>query len=416
MTIKSRSGRPISLVRTLVILALLIAINVASATSTLKGVNPQSRVLKLESNDVSSQRFLRAATAQERKLGISLSGLEQAASSTKTWAAKLIQKLQLKWWQLRKKSPNDVFTKLKLQQAGTNLFESPGFSKWVTYVTKNSNEAPEMAIFSTLAFHYSDDALARILLTAKETDSTKDLATKLEGLQLKSWADAGKTPDNVFKFLSLEKAGTKAFANPQFARWTDFISQSKTQNADMAMYITLGTHYSDEALAKMFAAAKEVESTKTLATRMEGIQLTNWVHAEKSPDYVFKTLALDKMGAKGFENPQFARWTEFITKANTKDPEAAVYATLGAHYSDEALAKMLAAGIKVESTENLAANLRILQFKEWVSQGKTPESVNAMLGLATNTDDLTKKVSRDFEVFYGKIPAIDRAGPSSPTV
>ncbi|ETO66906.1 hypothetical protein F444_16040 [Phytophthora nicotianae P1976] len=396
MTIKSRSGRPISLVRTLVILALLIAINVASATSTLKGVNPQSRVLKLESNDVSSQRFLRAATAQERKLGISLSGLEQAASSTKTWAAKLIQKLQLKWWQLRKKSPNDVFTKLKLQQAGTNLFESPGFSKWVTYVTKNSNEAPEMAIFSTLAFHYSDDALARILLTAKETDSTKDLATKLEGLQLKS--------------------GNKAFANPQFARWTDFISQSKTQNADMAMYITLRTHYSDEALAKMFAAAKEVESTKTLATRMEGIQLTNWVHAEKSPDYVFKTLALDKMGAKGFENPQFARWTEFITKANTKDPEAAVYATLGAHYSDEALAKMLAAGIKVESTENLAANLRILQFKEWVSQGKTPESVNAMLGLATNTDDLTKKVSRDFEVFYGKIPAIDRAGPSSPTV
>ncbi|KAG3106958.1 hypothetical protein PI124_g10666 [Phytophthora idaei] len=323
MTTKSSSGTPFSIVRVLAILAFLACINAASAATTSKGVNAQPRVLNFEQNDVSSQRFLRT---EERKLGISLSGLEQAASGTKSWAAKLIQKFQLKWWQLRKKSPNDVFTKLKLKQTGPNLFESPGFSKWVAYVTKNSKESPDMTIFSTLAYHYSDDALV-----------------------------------------------------------------------------------------KMFAAAKEVDGTKALATKLEGMQLTNWVHAEKSPDYVFKTLALDKMGAKGFENPLFARWTEFITKANTKDPDVAVYTTLRAHYSDEALAKMIAAATKVESTENLAANLRSLQFEKWVSQNKTPESVNAMLGVATNTDDLTKKVSRDYEKYYGKKPAIDRdaAGPST---
>ncbi|KAG2972636.1 hypothetical protein JG687_00014354 [Phytophthora cactorum] len=404
MTTKSSSGTPFSIVRVSAILAFLACINAASAATTSKGVNVQPRVINFEQNDVSSQRFLRT---EERKLGISLSGLEQAASGTKSWAAKLIQKLQLKWWQLRKKTPNDVFTKLKLQQTGPNLFESPGFSKWVAYVTKNSKEPPDMTIFSTLAYHYSDDALAKMLLTAKQGESTNTLATKLEGMQLTNWIHSGKSQDYVFKTLALDQAGTKAFANPQFARWTDFIAQTNTKNPEMAIFSTLGIHYSDDALVKMFAAAKEVDGTKALATKLEGMQLTNWVHAEKSPDYVFKTLALDKMGAKGFENPLFARWTEFITKANTKDPDVAIYTTLGAHYSDEALATMIATATKVESTENLAANLRSLQFEKWVSQGKTPESVNTMLGVATNTDDLTKKVSRDYEKFYGKKPAID---------
>ncbi|KAI9982360.1 hypothetical protein PInf_008292 [Phytophthora infestans] len=496
MTTKS-SSRALSILKVLAIVTLLTTLNAVSASTSTK-VNTQLHALHFDRNDVSSHRFLRAATVQEeRKLGVSLPGLGQAASSTKAWAANLIQKLQLKWWQLRKKSPNDVFVKLKLQQAESNLFESPTFAKWVTYVTKNSKDTPETEIFLTLAFHYrdaplakisrqheralatklegiqssrwieagkspadvftllalekagvhvfsnpqfarwtnyiaqaktadadafiyrtlktynSDDALVKMFAEAKKVDSTKVLATKMEGLQLSSWVNGKKSPDDLFKSLALDKAGTKAFEAPQFARWTDFIAQTNTKNPDMAIYITLGTHYSDEALAKMFAAAKEADAAKARATRMEGIQLTNWVNGEKSPDQVFKILGLNKMGAEGFANPQFARWTEFIATASTKDPNVAMLTTLAAHYSDDALARMLMVAGKVESTENPAANLRLLQFEKWFSQGKTPASVNTILGVTNNSDDLTKKISRDFEKFYGKREE-PPAGPSSP--
>ncbi|KAF4027564.1 hypothetical protein GN244_ATG20823 [Phytophthora infestans] len=483
MTTKS-SSRALSILKVLAVVTLLTTLNAVSASTSTK-VNTQLHALHFDRNDVSSHRFLRAATVQEeRKLGVSLPGLGQAASSTKAWAANLIQKLQLKWWQLRKKSPND---KLKLQQAESNLFESPTFTKWVTYVTKNSKDTPETEIFLTLAFHYRDAPLAKMLAAAKEVDSTralasklegiqssrwieaagvhvfsnpqfarwtnyiaqaktadadafiyrtlktynsddalvkmfaeakkvditKVLATKMEGLQLSSWVNGKKSPDDLFKSLALDKTGTKAFEAPQFARWTDFIAQKNTKNPDMAIYITLGTHYSDEALAKMFAAAKVADAAKALATRMEGIQLTNWVNGEKSPDQVFKILGLNKMGAEGFANPQFARWTEFIATASTKDPNVAMFTTLAAHYSDDALARMLMAAGMVESTENPAANLCLLQFEKWFSQGKTPASVNTILGVTNNSDDLTKKISRDFEKFYGKREE-PPAGPSSP--
>ncbi|EEY69683.1 secreted RxLR effector peptide protein, putative [Phytophthora infestans T30-4] len=501
MTTKS-SSRALSILKVLAVVTLLTTLNAVSASTSTK-VNTQLHALHFDRNDVSSHRFLRAATVQEeRKLGVSLPGLGQAASSTKAWAANLIQKLQLKWWQLRKKSPNDVFVKLKLQQAESNLFESPTFAKWVTYVTKNSKDTPETEIFLTLAFHYrdaplakmlaaakevdstrelwplnwkdqssrwieagkspadvftllalekagvhvfsnpqfarwtnyiaqaktadadafiyralktynSDDALVKMFAEAKKVDSTKVLATKMEGLQLSSWVNGKKSPDDLFKSLALDKAGTKAFEAPQFAGWTDFIAQTNTKNPDMAIYITLGTHYSDEALAKMFAAAKEADAAKALATRMEGIQLTNWVNGEKSPDQVFKILGLNKMGAEGFANPQFARWTELIATASTKDPNVAMFTTLAAHYSDDALARMLMAAGMVESTENPAANLCLLQFEKWFSQGKTPASVNTILGVTNNSDDLTKKISRDFEKFYGKREE-PPAGPSSP--
>ncbi|KAG7385021.1 hypothetical protein PHYPSEUDO_002033 [Phytophthora pseudosyringae] len=388
----------------LVVVTLLACINVASAAS----VDVRPLALNAERTDASSPRFLRANVVEERKLAVSLPGLEQAASGTKSWAAKIVQKLQLKWWQLRKKSPNDVFTKLKLDKTGGNLFENAGFSKWAAYVTKNSKEAPEMAIFSTLALHYTDDALAKMLLAAKDVEGTKALATKLEGLQLTNWVQAGKSPDDVFKILMLDQAGAKVFDNPQFVRWTDFVAKANTKNSDVAMYVTLGTHYSDDALAAMFAAAKDVGSTKALATKLEGIQLTNWANAEKSTDNVFNALKLDKTGEKLFESPALSTWTSYVAKTQ-KDPDAIMVALLKESYGDVALSKMIASATKAASTEKLATDLRSVQFKNWAAQGRTPEHVNTMLKVATNSDDLTKKVSRDYEKFYGKLKVTDTA-------
>ncbi|KAI9991590.1 hypothetical protein PInf_016880 [Phytophthora infestans] len=144
------------------------------------------------------------------------------------------------------------------------------------------------------------------------------------------------------------------------------------------MYTTLGTFYSDDILAKMFAAGKQVDSTKGLATRLEGIQLANWENAGKSAESAFKTLKLDTLpGSQLFESQFINTWASFVTRTH-KDPDAIMVALLKDRYGDETLAKMIAAATKTERTEKLAVDLRSAQFKTWFSQGKTPENVNTL--------------------------------------
>ncbi|KAE8996539.1 hypothetical protein PR003_g19810 [Phytophthora rubi] len=104
---------------------------------------------------------------------------------------------------MRKKSPDYVFTSLKLDQTGGRLFESPVFSKWVAFVTAHNAKTPEEAVFATLKNHYSDDALATLLVAAKEVDGTKDFAAKLQEIQLSTWLMNTQTVDDVYKLFSL---------------------------------------------------------------------------------------------------------------------------------------------------------------------------------------------------------------------
>ncbi|KAF4127542.1 hypothetical protein GN958_ATG23271 [Phytophthora infestans] len=480
-----------SVTKILATVIILACINVVSTASTSKLVRIGSFAANSDLNEVSHRRFLRTSVAEERKLALSFPWLGQAVSGTQSWAATLLQTLQQKWSQMRMKSPNDMFKKLKLDNTGDQLFSSPSFSKWLSYVRTNSKTNPDMAIFSTLAYHYSDEALVKLLDAAKKVDSTKVLATKLEGLQFTNWVHARESPEYVFKVLALDRMGSNTFTSPQFSKWLSYMNKAETSDPEMAIYRVLGTYHSDDVLVKMFAAAKQAESTRALASSLEKIQFENWARGGESPSHVFKALALDQMDTQIFASPQFSKWTSFVSKANTKNPDVAMYTTLGTFYSDDILAKMFAAGKQVDSTkglatrlegiqlanwenagksaesafktlkldtlpgsqlfesqfintwasfvtrthkdpdaimvallkdrygdetlakmiaaatktertEKLAVDLRSAQFKTWFSQGKTPENVNTLFKVAANSDDLTKKISREYDIFFGK--------------
>ncbi|OWZ04534.1 RxLR effector protein [Phytophthora megakarya] len=440
----------------------------------------------------------RPNTFQERALAVTIPGLGNVASSIKSGLSKLIQKLKLQWWQLRQKSPDDVFIHLKLDQTGNKLFESPAFFQWVAFVTVRDKSGPDMAMFNTLTKHYNDDALAKMLVAAKEVDNTRAIATTMEGLQLSKWISAGNSADEVFKSLQLHRAGDKLFESAVFPNWISFLTKRNSRDPDLEMFSTFVKHYSDDALAHAVIAAKKVSTTKDIATKVEGFQIANW--AGSSADDVFTALKLNQAGDKLFESPLFAYWASFVAKQNNKDPGVEMFTTFTKHYSDDALAKimpahilaraktigstkamatkleglqqipswisaeksaddvfkllkldqtgdklfespllsvwttfvakinrenpdevvikqlantfddvplarMISAATKVDNTQDLAGQLRTAQFNQWWSQRKTPQEVDTMLSVATNTDDVTKKISRDYEKFYGKIEA-----------
>ncbi|OWZ14852.1 RxLR effector protein [Phytophthora megakarya] len=260
-----------------------------------------------------------------------------------------------------------------------------------------------MAMFATLAKYYSDDALAKMLTTAKETESTKAIATKMEGLQITNWLNAGDSADDVFKTLKLEQTGGKLFENAVFPNWVAFVAKRNTQDPELAMFSTFARHYSDDALAKMLVAAKEVDSTRSIATKMENLQITNWINADKSSNEVFAILKLDQAGDKLFDSPVLSTWTSFVTKVNKNNPDDVMVTQLAEKFDDVSLAKMILAAAKVERTQSLAADLRSAQFKTWFTAGRTPKYVDTMLKVGANSDDVTKKISRDYEKFYGKV-------------
>ncbi|POM66840.1 Secreted RxLR effector peptide protein [Phytophthora palmivora] len=221
--------------KVLVVVVLLACINVVSSSLVSKRAARNSQTLETLSVDFPdiTKRFLRSDTStttggptnviQERALAFSLPGLEQATTSIKSGLSKLIQKLKLQWWRLRQKSSNDVFTLLKLDKTGDKLFESPAFSQWMAFVTVRNKNNPDLAMFSTLASHYTDDALAKMFVTAKQGGSTREVATRMETLQIENWITAGKSADGVFTALRLDQTGDKLFESPIFSNWVAFV-------------------------------------------------------------------------------------------------------------------------------------------------------------------------------------------------
>ncbi|EGZ09260.1 hypothetical protein PHYSODRAFT_288731 [Phytophthora sojae] len=175
MSVKLRLRQVVRSARLFFVLALAACIGGSLATTDSNAIiektSTQHRVHQLGTQ---THRYLRAPVqltlgdSEERGLdGIS----------------KIIQKLTPD----KQKAADKLFTRLKLDTATSNAFKSPKFEKWVASVTssyKKTPEAADAAIFSRLSTKVGDEALAGMLLAAKEESGTKALASRLETLQL----------------------------------------------------------------------------------------------------------------------------------------------------------------------------------------------------------------------------------------
>ncbi|ETK79578.1 hypothetical protein L915_14575, partial [Phytophthora nicotianae] len=108
-----------------------------------------------------------------------------------------------------------------------------------------------------------------ILLKAKEFDRMSDLAKTLELGQTKQFHIDGKSSDDVFKILELNKAGDQLFTNQQLPRLLDYVSTAKKKNSNLDEIATLRSFYKDKTLAKMISAAGEGDTKSALVTKVE---------------------------------------------------------------------------------------------------------------------------------------------------
>ncbi|EGZ15159.1 hypothetical protein PHYSODRAFT_249125 [Phytophthora sojae] len=107
-------------------------------------------------------------------------------------------------WRLDRKSSGDILMLLKLNKAGDDIIGRPEFNTWALYTSFISEKVPERAMISTLTASYGDEALSKMLETAKHVRETKVMATNLQNAQFKNWLDQDFTPQKVLELLGMK--------------------------------------------------------------------------------------------------------------------------------------------------------------------------------------------------------------------
>ncbi|KAE9072080.1 hypothetical protein PF010_g25629 [Phytophthora fragariae] len=270
-------------------------------------------------------------------------------------------------------------------------------------------EATDLAMVKPSANHHEVTLPTKRLLRTQETgddeyeeraggipvsavEKAKAIITPAASTEkLKTWLNSGKSLDDVFVRLKLDKAKDQILSSPQFTNWLNYADDLTSKAGKEASAIaTLTTQYGDEALAKIIIAAKKIEGTKAVATRLEAEQMQSWLAAGSTADDVFKLLKLDKAGDDVLTSPLFNTWSMYMQIFNKENPakKTTLYATLATHYSDDVLARMVESAKKVKTTAGTAKRVEATQIQSWLGRKQTPDNVFKLLKLDSAGDDV----------------------------
>ncbi|KAL4166518.1 hypothetical protein KRP22_013776 [Phytophthora ramorum] len=308
------------------------------------------------------------------------------------FAKKMAQAAKNKLTSNNQATTDKLFKNLQVEGTGDKLFQSTQFEKWATTVAKNFKKPPEKvptSMASALVSHYGDEALAALLVTAKQNYQSRTVATQLENGLLQNWKSAGKTGDDVFELLKLSDKGEKLFETPLAPIWMSYVTWLNKENPGEVIFSSLKKLYSDEVLAKMIVGAKNSANVGATANKLEYLQLNRWLSEGKTIDDIFKLFKLNKEGEKLLQSPMLRTWISYVDLQG-KNPYDLLLVKLSAHYDEAGLAKMLVAAKEDGKTHFIARKLEEVQFKNWQSDGKSADNVYNLLKLNLDGDDILK--------------------------
>ncbi|OWY99973.1 Avirulence (Avh) protein [Phytophthora megakarya] len=303
---------------------------------------------------------------------------------------------ELQGWMKRRKS-DYVFKRLGLTKAGHTLFDSPKFVSWVQYTDDLSANNPtnEMFAISTLTRYYGDKELLKLLKIAKMNPSFEKLAAKLEAQQIQYWIAIRKDPDAVFDVLRIEMGFSNLFGQPVFAVWAKYVDDlnAKYTNKPASMIPTLKKHFSDYNLFRLTEAAKDVERTKGLATKVQTEWLQTWLQNRKSPDKALNDLRVE-IGVDTIQrNPLFNIWTTYMRDYAVRYPEekTTMVASFTKTFGDAGATTIIDVMKTKDITKNIAAELGSAQLRVWLMSGKSTDEVFKLLTIDKSFDILQDK-------------------------
>ncbi|KAG3135243.1 hypothetical protein PI126_g18339 [Phytophthora idaei] len=133
---------------------------------------------------------------------------------------------QVQYWATIRKAPDEVFRLFRLDEARDNILSTrTKFSKWATYIDDVNAKHLEDPVYmmSTLHKYFKDDRLLPMIETAKRTEGTKTIATKVEDDLLQDWLKSRKTPHDALVGFGLGNTMNSILESPLLSTWAKYI-------------------------------------------------------------------------------------------------------------------------------------------------------------------------------------------------
>ncbi|ETM38941.1 hypothetical protein L914_14859 [Phytophthora nicotianae] len=183
------------------------------------------------------------------------------------WIGTNFESRVLDKWKQDGKSGNKLFTMLELDKEGDKVFDSPVWKIWTSYLNKNEQE-PNKIIYSVLRDRFDDSKLATLVSSSKEAENTV----------LNLWKTDGKTINQVFNLLKLDKTGDEIFERSAFSIWMAYVHKLNPDGLDA--FTLLEKRYGSKKLAAMLSRSlrgKHSADTKQLFSKLQELQFKKWM-------------------------------------------------------------------------------------------------------------------------------------------
>lgn len=106
---------------------------------------------------------------------------------------------------------------------------------------------------------------------------------------LEGWLQNGKSADEVFQLLKLDKAGDSLLSSPKLESWLAYAKafNLKSPQNEASMITTFRAAYGDAELAKIIKTAKGVPNTEKTAKELQVAQFNLWMREGMKPEDVY---------------------------------------------------------------------------------------------------------------------------------
>ncbi|ETM41238.1 hypothetical protein PPTG_19277 [Phytophthora nicotianae INRA-310] len=307
---------------------------------------------------------------------------------------------KLRNWLSEGKSADSVFTRMHLAKTKDMLLKRPQFRSWVQYADDLSKASKkEMLVISTLTAQYGDDALYKLIESAKLDPKIKTLANRLEREQMQYWVAVRKSPDDVFPIYKLDEAKQTVLSTPKFVNWVKHVDDLNAKHPEQPVTTipTLKKYFNidDEGLLSLISVGKQSERTKSIAPKVEDDLLQIWGNSKKTPDAVLDEMRIDKMNIPLLENSLFTTWAKYVSIFNAKYPneKRTMIVILTRKFGDQYITHILYKAKSIDTTKTMATQLESAQLTMWRSNDKSVDDVFDLLWLRRRDHDFCSRNS-----------------------
>ncbi|POM57727.1 Avirulence protein (Avh) [Phytophthora palmivora] len=361
----------------LIVLVVVLTCVRSSSAILLKVTPPPSDHLFTESQRSDEHmRLLRTYKSTENTVEdrVSLGTLTEAMKSTTS-------KIQMNFWLKKQKSGYYVLKKLQLGNNIETVLENTKLDMLWKYVERFNKQNPtkQISVVDSLIQRYGDDAVMKMLVSAKQAENTKDVATKLETELFQGWFRKGKSADEVFMLLKLRSYGYTALSNGKLeilANYVKFVNGELNQKNSLVDVLTKGFG-GEKIFVSLFASAKRDKLTMKKAKEWETVFLNQQL------DDRMRLLKLDDDLITALSSPDMKQLTRYVSTLSKtyQNKDISLIGRLEAHYGDAVVAKTLVQAKRIESTRGVATRLQTEQFNAWKKNDKSTDDVFELLNL-----------------------------------